>query len=106
MALRQRGKNNFYHAYFRTVIAGRDGKLHYATRTVNLGTDDAIEAKTLDAELMKKNRAARLHQRAKAAMLRLEAEADLIAPESVMPPLTNGRHYMPVIPLVPQAERA
>ncbi len=83
MALRQRGKNGYYHAYFRTVIAGRDGKLHYATRTVNLGTDDAIEAKALEAELMKKNRAARLHQRAKAAMLRLEAEAGLIAPKSI-----------------------
>lgn len=34
MALRRRGKNNFYHAYFRTVIAGPDGTLKYATATV------------------------------------------------------------------------
>lgn len=75
MALRQRGKDNFYHAYFRTVIALPDGRLKYATTTVNLGTDDLVTARALEAELMRKNKAARLHQRATARLTALEVAA-------------------------------
>ena len=58
MALRQRGKHNFWHVYYRTVVARPDGSLTYATKTVNLGTADLIEARALEAEYMAKNRAA------------------------------------------------
>ena len=75
MALRQRGKDNFYHAYFRTVIAQSDGTLKYATTTVNLGTDDLITARSLEAELLKKNKAVRLHQRATARQIQMEIAA-------------------------------
>ena len=75
MALRQRGKNNYWHAYFRRVLALPDGRLKYSTVTVNLGTVDLIEARSLEAELMRKNRDARLHQRYLARMARMDAEA-------------------------------
>ena len=75
MALRQRGKNNYWHAYFRRVVALPDGRLKYSTVTVNLGTADLIEARALEAELMRKNREARLHQRYLARMARMDAEA-------------------------------
>ena len=51
MALRQRGKDNFYHAYFRTVRSTPDGGLKYATTTVNLYTDDLRTARALEADL-------------------------------------------------------
>nr|DAQ66312.1 MAG TPA: hypothetical protein [Caudoviricetes sp.] len=44
MALRKRGKNGMYHAYFRTVVSLPDGRLKYATTTVNLFTDDLLSA--------------------------------------------------------------
>ncbi|WP_176013623.1 tyrosine-type recombinase/integrase [Victivallis sp. Marseille-Q1083] len=75
MALRQRGKENFYHAYFRTIIALPDGRLKYATTTVNLGTSDLVTARALEADLLRKNKAARLHQRAKAPAIRLDVAA-------------------------------
>lgn len=75
MALRQRGKLGYWHAYFRRVLALPDGRLKYSTVTVNLGTADLIEARALEAELMRKNRDARLHQRYLARMARMEAEA-------------------------------
>lgn len=75
MALRQRGKHNFYHCYFRTVIAKPDGTFKYAMRTVNLYTTSLIEARALEAELLKKNKAARQHQRSEAHRIRLEVEA-------------------------------
>ncbi len=71
MALRKRGKSGFWHAYFRTVVARPDGTLKYATTTVNLGTSDLSAARAMEAELMAKNRAARLHQRACAHLARL-----------------------------------
>lgn len=75
MALLQRGKNNYYHCYFRTVIAKEDGTFKYATRTVNLYTTSLVEAKAIEAELLKKNKAARQHQRSEAHRIRLEVEA-------------------------------
>ena len=77
MALRKRGKNGYWHAYFRAVLSNPDGTLRYALRTVNLGTTDLVTARALEAELMAKNRAARLHQRAEAHMTRLDIEAGL-----------------------------
>jgi len=89
MALRQRGKHNFWHVYFRTVVARPDGSLKYATKTVNLGTADLIEARALEAEYMAKNRAARLHQRATAAMIRLEVAAGTRPAEDLPAPITR-----------------
>ena len=75
MALRRRGKNNFYHAYFRKTVTDPDGRLREVSTTVNLGTDDLLTARALEADLMRRNRAARLHQRAQAHLLRLEIAA-------------------------------
>ncbi len=84
MALRRRGKDNFYHAYFRKIITLPDGSLRYASTTVNLGTDDLATARAMEAELMAKNKAARLHQRALSHLRRLEVEAGS-RPESDAP---------------------
>ena len=84
MALRRRGKDNFYHAYFRKVITLPDGSLQYTSTTVNLGTDDLATARAMEAELMAKNKAARLHQRALSHLRRLEVEAGA-RPESDAP---------------------
>ena len=75
MALRKRGKQGFWHAYFRTVVTRPDGTLKYATTTVNLGTTDKRTAAALEAELMAKNAAARQHQRATAHLIRLDVAA-------------------------------
>ena len=75
MALRKRGKQGHYAAYFRTVKTRADGSLKYAMVTVNLGTDDLITARAMEVELMAKNKAARLHQRAEAHMMRLDIAA-------------------------------
>ena len=88
MALRKRGKQGFYSAYFRTVKARPDGSLKYATVTVCLGTADLITAKAMEAELMAKNAAARLHQRAKAQMIKLEVAAGA-RPVEDMPVITR-----------------
>lgn len=77
MALRKRGKNGYWHAYFRAVLSNPDGTLRYALRTVNLGTTDLVTARAMEAELMAKNKAARLHQRAEAHLIRLDIEAGL-----------------------------
>ncbi len=83
MALRRRGKNGYYHAYFRTVVMQPDGTFRYASTTVNLFTDDLIAARALEAELMAKSRAARLHQRATAKLRQLEVAAGLRPPEEL-----------------------
>ena len=54
MALRKRGKQGFWHAYFRTVTARADGQLQYKLTTVNLGTADLLQAKAMERELMAK----------------------------------------------------
>lgn len=90
MALRKRGKKGFYHAYFRTVMSRPDGTLKYATRTVNLGTDDLLTARAMEAEIMQKNTAARLHQKATAHMIRLDIEAGIIPAED-MPVITRDK---------------
>ena len=77
MALRKRGKNGTWHAYFRTVVSLPDGKLKYATTTVNLYTDDLIAARSLEADLMAKNKAARMYQRATAKIRRMEVAAGI-----------------------------
>lgn len=75
MALRKRGKQGLYSAYFRTVMTRPDGTLKYATRTVNLGTSDLRTARAMEQELLKKNAAARQHQRFLASMIALEVAA-------------------------------
>lgn len=77
MALRKRGKNGTWHAYFRTVVALPDGKLKYATTTVNLYTADLVEARALEADLMSKNKAARMYQRATAKIRQMEVAAGI-----------------------------
>lgn len=74
MAIRQRGKNGYWHAYYQSVVSLPDGRLKYMRKTVNLGTSDLREARALEAELMRKNREARLHQRYLAHVARLERE--------------------------------
>lgn len=75
MALRKRGKKNFYHAYFRTVKTLEDGTLLRGMTTVNLGTTDLQTAKALEAELMRKQKNIRIYQRAKAYQIRMEIAA-------------------------------
>lgn len=87
MALRKRGKNGTYHAYFRTVMSLPDGRLKYATTTVNLYTCDLIEARALEAELMAKNKAARMHQRATAKIRQLEVAAGMRPVEDLPRPI-------------------
>lgn len=90
MALRKRGKKGTYHAYFRTVKARPDGTLKYAMVTVNLGTADLLTAKAMEAELMAKNAAARLHQRAQAHLIKLDVAAGL-RPEGDTPVITRDK---------------
>ena len=75
MALRQRGKYNFYHAYFRQLEELPDGSLRRKHVTVNLYTTDLITAKALEADLMEKNRAVCRHQRSLAHAARMAAAA-------------------------------
>ena len=90
MALRIRGKKGYYSAYFRTVKARPDGSLKYATVTVCLGTADLVTARAMEAELMAKNKAARLHQRAQAHLAQLDIAAGLRPPEEA-PVITKDR---------------
>ena len=90
MALRRRGKKGYYSAYFRTVKVRPDGTLKYATVTVCLGTADLITARAMEADLMAKNQAARLHQRAKAQMIKLEIAAGN-RPVEDLPVITRDR---------------
>ena len=83
MALRKRGKQGFWHAYFRTVTARKDGQLQYKLTTVNLGTTDLLQARAMEQELMAKNRKARLHQRFLATMTALELAAESETPGAV-----------------------
>jgi len=92
MALRKRGKKGYWHAYFRTVISQPDGRLKYATTTVNLGTADLREARALESELMRKNSESRLHQRYLAHCSRLEAAA-VAVPGSPKPDLRPVREH-------------
>ena len=91
MALRKRGKNGTYHAYFRTVVSLPDGRLKYATTTVNLYTDDLIAARALEAELMAKNKAARMHQRATAKIRQLEVAAGVRPVEDMPQPIVREK---------------
>lgn len=84
MALRKRGKKGLFSAYFRTVKARPDGSLKYAMVTVSLGTDDLVVARAMEAELMAKNKAARLHQRAQAHLTQLDIAAGIRPPEEAI----------------------
>jgi len=90
MALRRLGKNNFYHAYFRSLVAQPDGSLRKVQRLVNLYTDDLVTAQALEAELMIKNRIARRKQRLEAHFLKLEIEAGR-RPASDLPVIQPAR---------------
>lgn len=90
MALRKRGKNGYYHAYFRTVLSDSDGTLHYGMRTVNLGTTDLVLARAMESELLQKNKAMRMHQRVTAHLIRQEIEAGL-RPVSELPIVEKQR---------------
>ena len=91
MALRKRGKNGTWHAYFRTVVSLPDGKLKYATTTVNLHTDDLLTARALEAELMAKNKAARIHQRAMAKLRQLEVAAGVRSVSDLPQPIIREK---------------
>jgi len=62
MALRQRGKAGYWHAYFDTIRETEDG-LRRVRTTINLGTTDKREARALESELMRKNRENIMRQR-------------------------------------------
>lgn len=81
MALRKRGKKGYYSAYFQSVRTRPDGTLKFVHVTVPLGTADLVTARALEAELMAKNKAARLHQRAQAHLAKLDIAAGLRPPE-------------------------
>ena len=91
MALRKRGKTGCWHAYFRTVTALPDGRLKYATTTVNLFTDNLVVARALEAELMAKNKAARMHQRATAKIRQLEVAAGVRPAEELPHPIIREK---------------
>lgn len=91
MALRKRGKSGTWHAYFRTVVSLPDGKLKYATTTVNLYTDDLITARAMEADLMAKNKAARQHQRATAKIRQLEVTAGIRPVEDLPQPIIRQK---------------
>ena len=91
MALRKRGKDGYYAAYFRTVISLPDGKLKYATTTVNLFTTDLVEARAMEADLMAKNKAARQHQRATAKIRQLEVAAGIRPVEELPQPVIRQK---------------
>ena len=91
MALRKRGKHGTWHAYFRTVVSLPDGKLKYATTTVNLFTTDLVEARALEADLMAKNKAARMHQRATAKIRQLEVAAGIRPAEELPHPIIREK---------------
>jgi len=91
MALRKRGKTGTWHAYFRTVVSLPDGKLKYATTTVNLYTDDLVTARAMEADLMAKNKAARQHQRTTAKIRQLEVAAGLRPVEDLPQPIIREK---------------
>ncbi len=91
MALRKRGKNGTWHAYFRTVVSLPDGRLKYATTTVNLHTDDLLTARALEADLMAKNKAARIHQRAMAKLRQLEVAAGVRSVSDLPQPIIREK---------------
>lgn len=55
MALRQRGKQGYWYAYYRSERQTEEG-IRRVMVTVPLGTTDKLEARALEAELMRKNR--------------------------------------------------
>lgn len=55
MALRQRGKQGYWHAYFRSERQTEKG-IQRIVVTVPLGTTDKLEARALESELMRRNR--------------------------------------------------
>lgn len=61
MALRKRGKAGYWHVYFDTIRETEDGPRRVRT-TINLGTTDKKAARSLESELMRKNREA-IHRR-------------------------------------------
>ncbi|MCQ2378026.1 MAG: tyrosine-type recombinase/integrase [Victivallaceae bacterium] len=67
-----------------------DGSLFYATTTVNLYTTDLVEARALEADLMKKNRDVRNHQRAVARLTKMEIAAGLRPIEDLPAPITRN----------------
>ena len=83
MALRIRGKNNYYHAYFRSLEKLPDGSLRSKMVTVNLYTTDRVLAKAMEAELMRKNQIIRQHQRAKANEIKIAIAAGERSPEDL-----------------------
>lgn len=91
MALRKRGKNGFWHAYFRSVVALPDGKCKYVSTTVNLFTTDLVAARALEADLMAKNKAARMHQRATAKIRQLEVAAGVRPVEDMPQPIIKEK---------------
>lgn len=88
MALRKRGK--YYFAYYRTIKARPDGTLKRTTAEVSLGTSDLGTARAMEAELMAKNKAARLHQKAQAHLAKLDIAAGLRPPEDA-PVITRDK---------------
>ena len=91
MALRKRGKSGTWHAYFRTVVSLPDGRLKYATTTVNLFTTDLLEARAMEADLMAKNTAARHHQRATAKIRQMEVAAGIRPLEDLPQPIIRQK---------------
>ena len=66
--------------------------MKYTTTTVNLGTNDLREARALEAELMRKNRETRLHQRYLAHLARLDHDATA-TPGEAAPDLRPVREH-------------
>ena len=91
MALRIRGRDGFYHAYYRREISVGKGVIRRVMTTVNLGTADLATAKVLEAELMARAKAARLHQRFLARLAREDADAGRASAEDVPQYVTEHR---------------
>jgi len=91
MALRIRGRDGFYHAYYRRVVSVGKGVLRRVMTTVNLGTADLATARVMEAELLARAKAARLHQRFLARLAREDADAGRAPAEEVPKYVTEHR---------------
>ena len=81
MAIRKRGKQGLYHAYFRGLDERPDGALVAVTREVCLHTSDPVTAAALDQQLREREKRHRAELRARAFARQL-MEPDASAPVS------------------------
>lgn len=90
MAIRKRGKQGLYHAYFRGLDERPDGALVAVTREVCLHTSDPVTAAALDQQLREREKRHRAELRARAFARQL-MEPDASVPVSAPDVAHNAR---------------